>query len=222
MTKIFLSHSHTDKVLLDDTKSIFEETNVEYVIYEGDKDEDWKNIRKEIQDSDAVFLLVGPNISPDIRDSAHTQNWIAFEVGIACGCEPPKRVYAFHNAYDPENPNECNKNLFVIPYLTDYIYYNSNVPRSYEITLEIIRTFDPSRRRSVVDGLLTYSDSWMNTTCYNGIKIKWESKEDGIATFIGKMKCPKCQIKFDMFSSDNVILCPQCKEELVLYCFNEL
>ena len=216
MTKIFLSHSHADKDLLRDTKSIFKETNVECVVYEGDEDEDWKKIRKEIQDSDAVFLLVGPNISPDQRDSAHTQNWIAFEVGIACGCEPPKRVYAFHNAYDPENPNECNKNLFAIPYLTHYIYYNSCDPSSYEITLEIIRTFDPSR-----NGLLTYSDSWTNTTCYDGIKVIWESKEDGIGTFIGKMECSKCKIKFDMFSSDNVILCPQCKEELVLYYFNE-
>jgi hypothetical protein len=48
MAKIFISHSKKDKELLEDTKEIFKEAEVECVIYDGERGEQWKNIREKI------------------------------------------------------------------------------------------------------------------------------------------------------------------------------
>ena len=151
MGKIFISHCHADTDLLEDMKGIFKETNVEPIIYTKYSGEDWKKIRKDIRDSDAVFVLLGPSIEPVKRETAHTQKWIAFEIGIACGCEPKKKVYVFHPAYNPSNEKEYDKNKYVVPYLTDYIYYDSNDPISYQITLDNIKKFDPDPRTSFAE-----------------------------------------------------------------------
>ncbi len=220
MAKIFISHSSKDEKLLKDMIEIFKETSVDYVIYRGRKGEHWKNIREDILNSDAVFLLLGSTISPDKRDSAHTQNWIAFEIGVACGYEPPKKLVVFHPAYDMNNPNEYNENRYVIPYLTDYIYYDSNNSLSYDIALNIIRNFDPYSEKSIGDKLLKSINS-ASIKHGNYITIYRDSKEDGAGTYIGKIECPSCHLKFNLVSCNNIILCPSCKEKIFLYYFNE-
>lgn len=216
MAKIFISHSKKDKELLEDTKQIFEETKVKYAIYDNEKGEQWKNIREYIRNSDAIFLLLGRDINPDNRDRAYTQNWIAFEAGIACGCEPKKRLVVFHPAYDLNSPNKYDENKYAVPYLTDYIYYDSNNYLSYNIALDIIKFFDPNSKRSIRQELLKLLDV-ANTEYNNHIRINWESKEDGIATYSGKMECRFCHLKFNLVSCNNVILCPACKRKIDLY-----
>lgn len=140
------------------------------MIYKGTKAKIGEIYEKKIKESDAVFLLLGLTLSPDKRDSAYTQNWIAFEVGIVCRCDPPKKVFFFHPAYDG-NSNEYDKNEFVISYLIDYIYYDSNNTVSYDITLKIIRTFDPDTKISVVESLLMFMDFWSDIEHYDDITI---------------------------------------------------
>jgi hypothetical protein len=70
----------------------------------------WQDIRNAVDTSEAVFLLLGPNV----RRTIHTQNWIAFEVGLSCAFR--KDVWIFEQA---------GANIkFPIPYLTDYLMYN--------------------------------------------------------------------------------------------------
>ncbi|HEY9247149.1 MAG TPA: hypothetical protein VIO11_09910 [Candidatus Methanoperedens sp.] len=216
MAKIFISHSKQDKELLEDTKEIFKETKVEYVIYDNEKGEQWKNIREYIRNSDAMFLLLGRDINPDHRERAYTHNWIAFEDGIACGCEPKKRLVVFHPAYDPQNnPNKYDENKYAIPYLTDYIYYDSNNSLSYDIALDIISFFDPNSKRVIREELLKLLD--VTSKEYNNhITIYGNPEEDGIATYSGKIECRFCHLKFNLVSCNNVILCPACKEQIVL------
>lgn len=45
----------------------------------------WLQIRRAIQESAAVLLI----ITQGITQRMHTQNWVAFEVGIAAGHNPP-------------------------------------------------------------------------------------------------------------------------------------
>lgn len=220
MAKIFISHSRKDEKLLEDTKEIFKETKVVPVIYDNRKGEHWKNIREDIRNSDAMFLLLGRDTNPDNRERAHTQNWIAFEGGIACGCEPKKRLVVFHPAYDQNNPNKYDENEYVIPYLTDYIYYDSNNSWSYDIALDIIRFFDPYSTRLIREKLLKLPDV-TSIEHNNYITIYWDSKEDGIATYSGKIECPNCHLKFNLVSCNNAILCPACKEQICLYFFDE-
>lgn len=220
MAKIFISHSTKDNKLLEDTKEIFKETKVEPVIYDNEKGEQWKNIREYIRNSDAMFLLLGRDINPDNRDRAHTQNWIAFEGGIACGCEPKKRLVVFHPAYDEKNSNKYDENKYAIPYLTDYIYYDSNNSLSYEIVLDFISFFVPSSKRVIRKNLLKLLDV-TSTEYNNNITIEGDSEEECIATYYGKMECSKCHLKFNLVSCNNEILCPACKKPIVLKYFDE-
>ena len=71
---------------------------------------EWKEIKDSVRISETVFLLLGPNN----RRSIHTQNWIAFEVGL--GCAFNKQVWVFEQM--------SSKIEFPIPYATDYMLYN--------------------------------------------------------------------------------------------------
>jgi hypothetical protein len=74
----------------------------------------WLQIKHSILMSDAVFLILSGGI---IRQE-HTQNWVAFEVGVAAGCDPPKPVIVIKGE-DVEMP---------IPYLNHYYSYSPTSP----------------------------------------------------------------------------------------------
>jgi hypothetical protein len=56
--------------------------------YEAMKAPAWETIKTEMQRSRALFLLVGPELvksqEQGSKDWKFTQNWIAYEVGLAC------------------------------------------------------------------------------------------------------------------------------------------
>ena len=116
MTQIFVSHSQKDKEIRQNFSDVFAVTGVKSVYMEFEEIEPpaWETIRNKVGESDAVFLLLGSNI----RQSIHTQNWVAFEVGMACSMG--KDVWIFeHEDADVEFP---------IPYLTDYgIWHHKNL-----------------------------------------------------------------------------------------------
>ena len=213
MVRVFITHSRKDEALLEDIKKIFKETKVFYDVYDPkstDKKPDWEYIRTQISKSDAIFLLLGPSINPEHRESAHTQNWVSFEVGLACSCNPPKRVIVFHPAYNPKKDSGYDQNKFAIPYFTDYVYYDSNNPNSYSITLDII-----SHIRTGISLKEIASKSFGTRMIDNGV-IKRSSPEDGTEFIFGDKKCPKCKIQFGFFSCDCFILCPNCNKEINL------
>jgi len=81
--QIFVSHSQYDKDIRSSFDTVFARTGVKSVCMEFERINQlpaWEPIRNEIKVSETVFLLLGPNI----RSSIHTQNWVAFEVGLAC------------------------------------------------------------------------------------------------------------------------------------------
>lgn len=57
-------------------------------------------------------------ISDGVTNFEYTQNWIAFEVGIAAGCDPPKPVIAI----------QATGVRIPMPYVTHYYSYSNNVP----------------------------------------------------------------------------------------------
>lgn len=91
MAQVFLSHTKKDKNFCDafdrvcarvvgvgSFRSEFESITVPH----------WKTIKKAIDESVALFFLVGRKLveSQDSNDAEwrHTQNWIAYEIGLAC------------------------------------------------------------------------------------------------------------------------------------------
>ena len=116
----FISHSGKDIELVEKVLTVFEHHKRRpYKIINKDElsrspDPHWLQIKSWIQKSDAVFLI----LSQGITGQEHTQNWVAFEVGVAAGCNPPKPVIAI-KAEDVVIP---------IPYLTHYYSYSPTFP----------------------------------------------------------------------------------------------
>ena len=54
-------------------------------------------------------------LGQNVNHSIYTQNWIAFEVGLACAMD--KQVWVFEQKGSSVN--------FPIPYVTDYVLYNN-------------------------------------------------------------------------------------------------
>lgn len=110
-SQIFVSHSKRDTKIRTFFDQIFARTGVksECMEFEDMPPPHWNEIDKQIQDSLATFLVLGPNV----KNSDHTQNWIAFEVGLSCAHK--KHVWVFEQMDSKIN--------FPIPYVTDYMPY---------------------------------------------------------------------------------------------------
>lgn len=105
MAKIFLSHTKKDEKYCDslDKKIFARSDQIEGFRSEFEKIEkpEWKTIKDKIDESCALFFLVGEELvkgmnkmnkspTPPPRknlqdpDWRYTQNWIAYEIGVAC------------------------------------------------------------------------------------------------------------------------------------------
>ncbi len=118
MDKVFVTHSRHDAPILAHITKLVEIVGVEPILYQYDYRHTttaWQEIRDDIQRSHALFVVLSNNLS----SSPHTQNWVGWEVGVACAFH--KRVWVFE---------ELNRSVsFPIPYLTDYVPYDLSSPQ---------------------------------------------------------------------------------------------
>lgn len=116
--QIFISHSGRDSHIVQEILADFEGTGVKPVLMENESKAgplpDWKWIKDEIQRSEALFVI----LTNGVVRSEHTQNWVAFEIGVAAGCDPPKPVFVIRG--------ESAVN-FPVPYLNHYFSYSQTV-----------------------------------------------------------------------------------------------
>ena len=113
--QIFISHSKNDnkddKGIVRYFVNMFSDTDVKPVLMEyeelsREEKPNWMWIRDEILRSKALFLILTKNIV----DKTHTQNWVAFEIGVASTRSPVIPVFLFQ---------EQNVN-FPVPYVSHY------------------------------------------------------------------------------------------------------
>lgn len=118
--QIFVSHSQYDKEIRKDFSEIFATAGMraKYMEFEKIFPPAWEKIKEQLKSSEAVFLLLGPNI----QRTCFTENWVAFEVGLACAFS--KEVWVF----EPMNMNVD----FPIPYVTDYMPYNLEIQEHFD------------------------------------------------------------------------------------------
>jgi hypothetical protein len=152
MVQIFVSHSKYDKDIRASFDTVFARTGVKSVCMEFEqmRSPEWQEIKNAVNSSEAVFLLLGQNV----RRSIHTQNWIAFEVGLACAFS--KDVWVFEQ--------EGSNIKFPIPYLTDYMIYNLENQRYFNYVRMTIEGYGRSapilpplksirRKRGIPEGM---------------------------------------------------------------------
>jgi len=95
-TQLFMSHTKLDRQFCNSFDIIASRIGIKIFRseFEEIKRPAWQTIRNEINNSIALFLLVGKELVKAQRLSetsikasekwTHTQNWIAFEIGVAC------------------------------------------------------------------------------------------------------------------------------------------
>lgn len=129
MHQIFVSHSRMDEDIRTQFDTVFARTAVKSVCMEFEqiRPPSWKTIEDHISGSEALFLLLGPHI----RQSVHTQNWVAFEVGLACAMH--KDVWIFEQ--DGANIE------FPIPYFTDYMIYSLDFSDHFGYVRKVIEGY---------------------------------------------------------------------------------
>lgn len=115
--KIFLSHTKQDKVFLDRLDSVFGRDIPSFRSeLETISKPAWRTLRDEMRKSAAMFLIIGNRFRASQtarnREWHHTQNWIAYEIGLACQLGLDVWVV-------------CDQKPFLnfpVPYLNNYIY----------------------------------------------------------------------------------------------------
>ena len=124
VVQLFMSHTKKDEKFCDkfDVQAARVGVKVFRSEFEEIKTPAWKTIKKNIDASTALFLLVGKQLvkaqaasekDPKLREEwKHTQNWIAYEIGVAC--ERGMDVWVWCDGV---------KIKFPVPYLNNYAIY---------------------------------------------------------------------------------------------------
>ena len=184
LRQVFLSHSKDDSRL-----RFFEEAcSAAGVILKKMELEDpefppWRSIGREINRSQMMFVsLSEPLLGLDYR---HTQNWIDYEVGLACQRELPVWVF---------EPSEEQVD-FPIPYCTHTVRFdqsNREHIKWLKVQLEYRRDHGAGRYGAHQQFPRNMYDGTPSTRCSN----------------------PRCGLEFFQLNSDGVFWCPSCRQPM--------
>lgn len=131
MASIFISHSRHDRQIIQDFQQVFAVTPVQALLMEFEEYQPppWREIRQKVVGASAVFLLLGPGL----RGSPYTQNWVAWEVGVAAALGKPTWVYE----------QVGNHVDFPVPYCTDYVLYQPGRREDLGYIRQVVEAYDP-------------------------------------------------------------------------------
>jgi hypothetical protein len=172
MAKIFLSHSKADKEVRDFFLKVFGLAGVQAVSVEFEyfPSPPWQFIKDQLDSSDALFLLLGPNV---IDRGIYTQNWISFEIGIAC--QLAKEIWVFEQINAPVR--------FPVPYLDHYVLYDPENRDNLDYIRRVIEAY------KVIVGFPKFPSVHARITCPNEkCKVLFN-----LCIEIAEFECPSCR-----------------------------
>jgi len=173
MAQIFWSHSKRDKDIMAYFDSIFAGVEVRGVRVEFERFEPpaAKYIMGQISESEALFVLLGPNIP---KTSA-TQAWVGFEIGYAAATRRPIiDIWVFE-------PTDYAPVDFPVPFLHHYMPYDMRSKNDRLYISEIAKTYKRSRLlRAVPVGYKLV----VCAHCKSGYHLHKD---------IGQLNCPVCR-----------------------------
>ena len=187
--KIFVSHTRKDKIFCDKFDTIFARKGIDAFRSELEyiSPPAWLTIKKEISNSIALFFLVGryffSSQASNLQQWKYTQNWIAYEIGLAC--QRGIDVWVI-----------CDKNIpinFPMPYINNY-FPNFDVEKMRHEMGYMLDIYNGDSNFSSP----SYSgDINTNITCpYFNCKGKYNLHMDFTSslkpTFFKRIKCPQC------------------------------
>lgn len=197
--QIFISHSSKDIDIINFFLEKFSGSGIKPILMEYEKGENNRKLTanyiiEEIQRSKAVFVILTQNITK----YEHTQNWVAFEIGVAAARRPQIPVIVFRE-------QEVN---FPVPFLTHY--FSQPLTRNNQLIIEkhSMSASQPSSSTLQLNFILG--------KLYESI-IDFIIKGDPKSLISMELhnQCPYCLLKFQYYGwsdkdKDDDIKCPCC------------
>lgn len=187
-TQVFASHTKLDSDFCDrfDIAASREGVKVFRSELEDIKNPSWSTIRSAINKSSALFLLVGKRLvemqsrtETDLKSMEEwkfTQNWIAFEIGVACQFGIDVWVWC-----DDVSIN------FPVPYLNNYDAWG--IQRIDKESLKFARAVFSDYNRKVTFHLHCYKERDRTFECpHCGAVFNLHS----VIPELGEIPCPTC------------------------------
>ncbi|MFX1452897.1 MAG: hypothetical protein ACFFCM_18815 [Promethearchaeota archaeon] len=222
MTSIFISHSKKDAEIRSFFEGIFATTHIKAFFKEIEgfsSKEPSEEIKRNIQNSNAVFVLLGEKV----QKLRHTNDWVAWESGVAKGLN--KDIWVF------EPSSLLGKIKVVISHVSHYVLYEPD-----EFYQDYIRKIINSYKefKNIVPATLTGAAIGATGGTLTEVATTKKKKLTGLGTIIGsligavggaiiggssqkhpkgiKFKCPHCGITYGIHTNHPKIRCPICNE----------
>ncbi|MHC3130081.1 MAG: hypothetical protein IBV52_08425 [Candidatus Bathyarchaeota archaeon] len=187
VVQLFMSHTKLDKTFCNMFDVVAARVGIKVFRseFEEIKPPAWDTIKEAMDVSSAMFLLVGKELvkaqedsekDPKLReDWKHTQNWIAYEIGLACAKGIDVWVYC-----------DNVKINFPVPYLNNYAIYGSLPHKKHLNWLKYkLNVYAHGGKYLLTD------DSHRKVTCPN-VNCKATFNLHSIIPEKGTVTCPTC------------------------------
>jgi hypothetical protein len=177
--QIFISHTKDDVEFCDKFDRVVARVGIKAFRSEFETIEipQWETIKKAMDKSRAMFLLVGrqlvahqASLNPDWK---YTQNWIAYETGLAC--ERGIDVWVCCDYVDINFP---------VPYFNNYTIWGLDLKRNFEYMKDVLTAYNNGQTYSMPIWDRAAHCPYENC----GIVFNLHSQLSAGAT----IKCPQC------------------------------
>ena len=208
MADIFISHSRKDAEAINAFCQVFARTTIRAVFeeFENYVVPPWVKIKNDVQRSSAVFLLLSPYLS----ETAYTQNWVSYEVGLASALNRPVWVYERW-----QNPAH-----FPVPYLTDYVVYDPQSREHLDAVIRLVESYDPGPSLAglvlgaLIGGAISGGAAAAAGALIGGAgAAALQRRASG-----SSVRCPhqNCGIQFRIYNQISQLQCPACRQTFQL------
>jgi len=207
MAQIFVSHSQRDTSIKKFFVEIFSVSTIKGVFkeIEGFSTIPSFEIQRDIENSQTVFLLLGPHLN----ELKHTRDWVVWEMGVAS--EAKKEIWVF------EPLNFYGKIDIIVPQLSHYVpYRETNEFKRY--IKSIIESYDDVPllksvlRGGTIGGLLKGLEGAVIGSLADAILTDPSRKRP-----IGfPVRCNKCKSLYRLHFKIRLLRCPVCNAILEL------
>jgi len=177
--QVFVSHTQKDVEFCDIFDRACARVGVKAFRSEFEKIElpAWQTIRDAIRSSCALFLLVGKELVNAQASGApswsHTQNWIAYETGVAC--ERGLDVWVI-----------CDNTIinFPVPYLNNYLTVSLRYKQSFDYFVLILQSYATGLKTTFPDTKSVTQCPYTDCKGIYNLNVRLEPGESII--------CPQC------------------------------
>ena len=202
MATIFISHSKRDAKLVHDVKKFLENVGhtpiiEEFIPTEKQESIPYKEIQKNIDRSDFLFLFLTDNVVM----TPHTKSWVNHEVGLAAARSI--RLFVFERLGEPIS--------FPVPYLTDYALFDMDQTNDILELQKITKNLGKIRK-----DILTAAGGAALGSVLGPIGMVLGA---AAGYYVGPkqpkpttVKCGTCNTEFNYYSTHKYFCCPVCKD----------